>query len=78
MSEFSLILVLQKNKRIRRQTWRRYKLRVFRNLEWVHVGRVVEVQLPVVFIQPVEIAFNAFVPRAQFAILSTDRRHSRL
>ena len=26
MSEFSLILVLQKNKRIRRQTWRRYKL----------------------------------------------------
>ena len=26
MSEFSLILVLQKNKRIRRKTWRRYKL----------------------------------------------------
>ena len=47
-------------------------------MEWVHVGRVVEVQLPVVFIQPVEIAFNAFVPRAKFAVETKGMIYSKI
>lgn len=47
-------------------------------LEWIHVGRIVEVQLPVVFIQPVEIAFNAFVPMAQFAVETEGMIYSKI
>ena len=42
MSEFSLIVVLQKNKRIRRQTWRRYKLNLRDSLLLGDYFRVVE------------------------------------
>ena len=47
-------------------------------VEWVHVARIVEMYLPVIFVHPVEVAFNAVRPRAQLAIETERMSHSKI